>query len=213
MSRAYLYRSVFIFSVPLLLFTETVFSYADPLDPQNRCLTQRNILTCSFRNLSTPNIPNIPMSRTSAFVKEQNDEEKYYSQLINAIRYGRVEDVARICRDNPWVVQEYDKEKNLALHHAAKSYHENALAIVKILIGIDEDCINFKNKKGYTPRGLARQYGHKNVIRYLNECEEDDDEDEVQVAEDDHDDCPDASDISDDSGDDDDQEEDEDEWV
>lgn len=160
------FRFYAIFSVLLIFSSEKLLSYADPVDPLNRCLTQRGLLTQSSSNLPRPvPIHFIPAQRTD----DQYDDDSKLIKLISAIRYGNIRAIKDICKKDPWVVNEFDDSGNLPLHHAVQSNYKFALIMVKALVEIDPDVCTIENNDGDTPLTLARAYGRTDVKNYLEE--------------------------------------------
>lgn len=167
-------RLCFIFSIVLFLFEKNVFSYADPLDPQNRCLTQRRILIHSSRQIPVSRQLPVPVpcliSESPLNDKSQwEDDCSNLNTLISAIRYGDIRAIKNICQNHPWAVNKLDEDGNLPLHHAVQSNYKYALIMVKALIEIDPDGSSIENNDGDTPLTLARAYGRKDVKNYLEE--------------------------------------------
>ncbi len=164
------YRLFLLLSVALVVFTKSAFSYADPCDPQNKCLTNDIPSFNSLRNLPVPNL--IPMSRSNAQGYDKHEgghsDELLLNKLIGAIRYGDLRLVRDLLNYHPWLVKMVDSEKNLPLHHAAQSTDKNALDIVAVLIEIQgKDGILVENSNGDTPLCLARTYAQAELKNYL----------------------------------------------
>lgn len=145
----------------LNLSTVNLFPYADPKDPNNRDLQRLSLPKPTF--------------------SKPNTEYGDFIQLVSAIRYGNLKIVEKLCNKSPWVIEEIDEGKNMAIHHAVQSNHKNALAIVKVLIRNcsennpenDPYMLALQNEDGDTPLDLAQNYGRKDVYNYIKELLDD----------------------------------------
>ena len=92
-------------------------------------------------------------------------EDCLRSKLLHYIRQGKVEKAQAVLDD--FSVLEWSMEPSHGWTVAHEAVANNQLEILKAILAKDPRLLNFADGNGWTPLTIAKQLGHKEIIKVL----------------------------------------------